>query len=32
MAIVTIDSPLGPDAFTALRVMPAIEQVQQVKL
>jgi hypothetical protein len=29
---VTIDSPLGPDASTALQVMPAIEQVRQVKL
>ncbi len=32
MAIITIDSPLSPDALTALRVMPAIKQVRQLKL
>jgi D-3-phosphoglycerate dehydrogenase len=32
MAIVTIDSPLSSDALTALRVMPAIKEVRQLKL
>jgi D-3-phosphoglycerate dehydrogenase / 2-oxoglutarate reductase len=32
MAIVTIDSPLEGDAFTAIRVIPAIEEVRQVRL
>jgi len=32
MAIVTIDSPLSTDALTALRVMPAIKEVRQLKL
>ena len=32
MAVVTIDTPLNEDAATALRVMPAIEQVRQVRL
>ena len=32
MAIVTIDSPLGPHALTALQVMPAIEEVRQLRL
>lgn len=32
MAIITIDSPLSPDALTALRVMPAIKEVRQLRL
>lgn len=32
MAIITIDSPLSSDALTALRVMPAIKEVKQLKL
>jgi D-3-phosphoglycerate dehydrogenase len=32
MAIITIDSPLSPDALTALRVMPAIKEVRQLHL
>lgn len=32
MAIVTIDSPLSTDALTALRVMPAIKEVRQLRL
>ena len=32
MAIITVDSPLSSDAFTALRVIPAIQEVRQVKL
>ena len=32
MAIITVDSPLSNDAFTALRVIPAIQEVRQVKL
>jgi D-3-phosphoglycerate dehydrogenase len=32
MAIITIDSPLTPDALTALRVMPAIQEVRQLRL
>ena len=32
MAIVTIDSPLSPDALTALRVMPAIKEVRQLRV
>ncbi|HUR80754.1 MAG TPA: NAD(P)-dependent oxidoreductase, partial [Thermoanaerobaculia bacterium] len=32
MAVVTIDSPLTPDAQTALRVNPAIKEVRQLKL
>lgn len=32
LAIITIDSPLSPDALTALRVMPAIKEVRQMKL
>ncbi|HUP61446.1 MAG TPA: phosphoglycerate dehydrogenase [Thermoanaerobaculia bacterium] len=32
MAIITVDSPLNSDAFTALRVIPAIQEVRQVKL
>ena len=32
MAIITIDTPLGPDALTALRVMPAIKEVRQLRL
>lgn len=32
MAIITIDSPLSADALTALRVMPAIKEVRQLRL
>ena len=32
MAIITIDSPLSDDALTALRVMPAIKQVRQLRV
>jgi D-3-phosphoglycerate dehydrogenase len=32
MAIVTIDSPLSADALTALRVMPAIKEVKQLRV
>jgi D-3-phosphoglycerate dehydrogenase / 2-oxoglutarate reductase len=32
MAIITVDSPLHADAFTALRVIPAIQEVRQVRL
>lgn len=32
MAIITIDSPLSDDALTALRVMPAIKEVRQLRL
>jgi len=32
MAIITIDSPLSSDALTALRVMPAIKDVRQLRL
>ncbi len=32
MAIITIDSPLNDDALTALRVMPAIKEVRQLRL
>jgi D-3-phosphoglycerate dehydrogenase len=32
MAIITIDSPLSTDALTALRVMPAIKEVRQLRL
>lgn len=32
MAIITIDSPLSPDALTALRVMPAIKEVRQLRV
>lgn len=32
MAIITIDSPLSSDALTALRVMPAIKEVRQIRL
>lgn len=32
MAIITIDSPLGDDALTALRVMPAIKEVRALRL
>ena len=32
MAIVTIDTPLTPDALTALRVMPPIKDVRQLRL
>jgi D-3-phosphoglycerate dehydrogenase len=32
MAIITIDSPLSNDALTALRVMPAIKEVRQLRL
>lgn len=32
LAIITIDSPLSSDALTALRVMPAIKEVRQMKL
>ncbi|HVG25064.1 MAG TPA: phosphoglycerate dehydrogenase [Thermoanaerobaculia bacterium] len=32
MAIVTIDSPLSADALTALRVMPAIKDVRQLRV
>ncbi|HEX6098394.1 MAG TPA: phosphoglycerate dehydrogenase [Thermoanaerobaculia bacterium] len=32
MAIITIDSPISPDALTALRVMPAIKEVRQLRL
>jgi D-3-phosphoglycerate dehydrogenase / 2-oxoglutarate reductase len=32
MAIVTIDSPLSADALTALRVMPAIKEVRQLRV
>lgn len=32
MAIITIDSPLSGDALTALRVMPAIKEVRQLRL
>jgi D-3-phosphoglycerate dehydrogenase len=32
MAVITIDSPLSPDALTALRVMPAIKDVRQLRL
>ncbi len=32
MAIITIDSPLSADALTALRVMPAIREVRQLRL
>ena len=32
LAIITIDSPLSTDALTALRVMPAIKEVRQLRL
>ena len=32
MAIITIDSPLSADALTALRVMPAIKEVRQLRV
>ena len=32
MAIITIDSPLTDDALTALRVMPAIKEVRQLRV
>jgi D-3-phosphoglycerate dehydrogenase / 2-oxoglutarate reductase len=32
MAIITIDSPISTDALTALRVMPAIKEVRQLRL
>jgi D-3-phosphoglycerate dehydrogenase len=32
MAIITIDSPLSSDALTALRVMPAIKDVRQLRV
>ena len=32
MAVVTIDSPLSDDALTALRVMPAIKEVRQLRV
>jgi len=32
MAVVTIDSPISDDALTALRVMPAIKEVKQIRL
>jgi D-3-phosphoglycerate dehydrogenase / 2-oxoglutarate reductase len=32
MAIITIDSPLSEDALTALRVMPAIKEVRQLRV
>lgn len=32
MAVITIDSPLSDDALTALRVMPAIKEVKQIRL
>ena len=32
MAIITIDSPLSGDALTALRVMPAIKEVRQLRV
>ncbi|HYO77601.1 MAG TPA: ACT domain-containing protein, partial [Thermoanaerobaculia bacterium] len=32
MAIITIDSPLSSDALTALRVMPAIKEVRQLRV
>ena len=32
MAIITIDSPISNDALTALRVMPAIKEVRQLRV
>lgn len=32
MAVITIDSPLTDDALTALRVMPAIKEVRQLRV
>jgi len=32
MAVITIDSPLSDDAETALRVMPAIQEVRQLRV
>lgn len=32
MAVITIDSPLSDDALTALRVMPAIKEVRQLRV
>ena len=32
MAIITIDSPLSTDALTALRVMPPIKEVRQLRV
>jgi D-3-phosphoglycerate dehydrogenase len=32
LAVITIDSPLNADALTALRVMPAIKEVRQLRL
>jgi D-3-phosphoglycerate dehydrogenase len=32
MAIITVDSPLSDDALTALRVMPAIKEVRQLRV